>query len=195
MEQGMVTEPKFLTRVPFLDINKLINMKNLNICLIAALLLIGSSIHAQQREIYDVLTGLKQKINLRFRVSDSLCPISIKELGNFQKNLPLSKQEIREIRIVSKGQKGMKLNDSLLNGASFISAISIYKAYQNADSSSLSFIESNKPFYTLSLPLFFDNGHKAIVDIDLIGSGGYTYLLIKRNDKWIIEKEMVRWVV
>ncbi|HMH20155.1 MAG TPA: hypothetical protein VK563_00195 [Puia sp.] len=170
-------------------------MKNRNIYLIATLLLIGSNIQAQQGEIHDVLAGLKKKINLRFRISDSLPPTSIKKLDNLQHDLSLSKQEVREVRKANTRIKGMKLDNTLLDGVSFISASSIYKAYQFADSSSLSFIERNKPFYILSFPLFFDNGQKAIIDLDLIGRGGYTYLLVKRNDKWVIDKEMVRWVI
>ena len=159
-----------------------------------ALLALGHKVQAQQNEIIGALAALNGKINVRFSIVDSLHPFTAKGLTELQKDFVLSRQEIAEIKRVSKRSTGMKLGSSFIEGARLFSSVAFYKAYQSADSLSLSFIEKNKPFYIMSVPLFFSNGQKATIDVDLIGSGGYTYLLVKKKDKWIIEKDFVRWV-
>jgi hypothetical protein len=155
----------------------------------------GVQVQAQQSEITEALVALNGKINIRFPVVDSLHPFTLKGSTEYQKDFGLSKQEASEIKKYSKKSAGKKLDSSFIHGSRLISSQAFYKAYQNGDSLSLSFIEKNKPFYTLSVPLFFNDGQKAVLDMDLIGRGGYTYLLVKKQGKWVIEKEFVRWIV
>lgn len=152
-------------------------------------------VNAQQNDIAGIFRALKGKVNQTFPVSDSLYPMSVKSLTNIRKFLPISRKDAREIRAASKTPSGIKLNNGFLAGARLIAASPAYRDYPVPDSSSLSFIETNKPFYIISAPLFFAGRRKAIIDIDLIGRGGYTYLLVKENVGWAIQSEIVRWVV
>jgi len=160
-----------------------------------SLLALEHSVQAQQREITETLAALKGEINFRFPIVDSLHPFTFNGSIGYQKDFGLSKQDVSEIKKHNKKRSGIKLDSSFIHGSRLISSQAFYKAYQNGDSLSLSFIEKNKPFYTLSIPIFFNDGKKAVLDIDLIGRGGYTYLLVKKQGKWIIEKEYVRWIV
>ena len=155
----------------------------------------GVQVQAQQSEITEALVALNGKINIRFPIVDSLHPFTLNGSTEYQKDIGLSKQEASEIKKYSKKSAGKKLDSSFIHGSRLISSQAFYKAYQNGDSLSSSFIEKNKPFYTLSVPLFFNDGQKAVLDMDLIGRGGYTYLLVKKQGKWVIEKEFVRWIV
>lgn len=171
-------------------------MKKVHLFILSiSLLALDTSVQAQQCEITEVLVALNGKINIRFPIVDSLHPFALKGLTEYQKDFGLSKQEASEIEKHSKKSAGKKLDSSFINGSRLIPSQAFYKAYQNGDSLSLSFIEKNKPFYTLSVPLFFNDGQKVVLDIDLIGREGYTYLLVKRQGKWVIQKEFVRWIV
>lgn len=156
------------------------------------ILFFSFSVNAQDIEILEVLKTLSTKMNLKLSVADTLYPLKISK-SVF--SLHLLKYEIKEIKKHNKRQKGKKLDQSWLDGVNFISAKLIYEAFKKLDSVNTDYIEKNKPFYLISNPLFFSNQKKAIVDIDLIGSGGYTYLLLKKDNEWFIEEEIVRWIV
>ena len=171
-------------------------MKKVHLFILSmSLLALDHNIQAQQSEIIEALGALNGKINILYPIVDSLHPFTLNGLTEYQKDFGLSKQEESEIKKHSKKSAGKRLDSSFIHGSRLISSQDFYKAYKIGDSLSLSFIEKNKPFYTFSVPLFFNHGQKAVLDMELIGRGGYTYLLVKRQGKWIIEKEFVRWIV
>jgi hypothetical protein len=152
------------------------------------------SLSAQSCDICTIFKTLEQlqKINLKFPVIDSLHPTSTKNLSS---DLQLTKKELKEIKKVGKTQRGISLDSSYFKSFKIIPALPIYKAFNNTDTVNLKFIEASKPFYIISNPLFFSKNQKAIIDVDFIGSGGYTYILEIKGSKWVICKEILRWVV
>lgn len=166
--------------------------KHVPILITILLFAFSNSLIAQTCKSCEIFQSLQQKINFQFPIVDSLHPIDTR---NLNPNLGLTKKEIKELKKNGKLQRGLTLNSSNIKGAKTIPANSIYKAFKKMDSTNLKFIEQNKPFYLISNPLFFSNNCKAIVDVDLIGRGGYTYLLKRENGKWIIIKEIIRWIV
>lgn len=151
-----------------------------------------SNSSAQNTEIKDILRVVEQKMNTALLVTDSLQPFYPKGLG---KKLGLSKKEIKEIKKKAKLQHGLKLDKSYTESLNFIAAEPLYTAFNKLDSESLQLIEKKKPFYLLSVPIFFRDANKAIIDVTLIGGYGTTYILEKKESHWVIIKEIIRWAV
>ncbi|WP_315821506.1 hypothetical protein [Paraflavitalea speifideaquila] len=89
--------------------------------------------------------------------------------------------------------KGLTLDHSYFPEGRFISAARVYETIIKPDSVSRNFILSNKPFYLISQPLLFNNSQNAIIDVDLLGRHGITYILEKKNNAWVIKTVIARW--
>lgn len=167
-------------------------MKKIFWSLLLIISVAGKKAVAQHADILEALAR-NGKINTKLPIIDSLLTFkaSKKQLSDIQKKFDLSSREVSEIHELSKRNKGEKLNVSDIPGTTLISALLWYKG----DTSRVTFMERYKPFYILSIPTVFGHGDMAVVDIDLIGGGGYTYLLIKQQGQWVIKGELVRWVV
>ncbi|HET6256220.1 MAG TPA: hypothetical protein VFE32_19235 [Puia sp.] len=168
-------------------------MKKIYWALILMFSLIGEKAVAQHTDIMEALAKEGGKINTKLPIIDSLLPFKVNkmQLSNLREKFALTKNEASEIHKIIEKSRGERLNATEMPGTLLISASLLY----NGDTLNVSFMGKNKPFYILSIPILFDHGEKAVIDVDLVGGGGYTYLLIKQQGQWVVEKEIVRWVV
>jgi hypothetical protein len=134
-------------------------------------------------------------MNPNLPVIDSLVPFSNNNnMSLYQKAFQLSGSELREVKSTTLG-KGEKISEQEFNGAPVINGDFYFKSLAKADSADLRILRQKKPFYVISLPLYFDDNQKALIDVDLIGRVGVTYLFVKKDGKWIIAQSYMRWVV
>ena len=162
--------------------------------LVATLLLANCKAICQQQDIVSTILRNNQKINTQYPILDSLNPYSEKAIKGIAAGLNLTQSEVRQIHHNVKQMVGTHLIVPADVPVRLLSAMPYFHALKYADSASLSFISKNKPFYSLSQPVFFDDRKKAIIDIELIGRQGYTILMALQDGHWVIEKEYVRWV-
>jgi len=150
---------------------------------------------SQQRDVIDALLRQGRKVNTALPVLDSLVPLNGKISKGLIESFKLSKEEVRAIQRNSNKTTGARLVPGAGLQLRLIDGSPYFHALKYSDSVSLAFISRNKPFYSISVPVIFDNGTKAIIDVELVGGGGSTILMVKRDGKWEVENEYVRWVV
>jgi len=193
-EQVIETGQRLLVQTPPSVLKKM-RMKKVHLFILSmSLLALDHNVQAQQSEITGAFVALNGKINIQFPIVDSLHRFTLNGLTEYQR-IWIIKQEEWEIKKHSKKSAGKRLDSSFIHGSRLISSRDFYKAYKIGDSLSLSFIEKNKPFIPFLFLFSSITVKKAVLDMELIGRGGYTYLLVKRQGKWIIEKEFVRWII
>jgi hypothetical protein len=151
----------------------------------------SSDIKAQDVEARQVLQALQIEIDASLTFADSLPPLKFSKPND--KRIPLTRKEFREIRRNSSQQKGLVLDDSYFPGARFISAARVFETIIKPDSASRNFFRYNKPFYMIFQPILYNNSQNAIIDMDLFGRHGFTYILEKTNKTWVIKKVVARW--
>jgi hypothetical protein len=148
----------------------------------------------QERNTYAVLNGLSSKIDSNIPIVDSLYPSKLLGLLKREQKL-FTKKEVNELRKNLKRSVGFKLKQDSINWGQLIPAKPLMNFIYDSDSSNLKLVEKSKPFCIISAPIFFNNNSKVLISIDVIGSYGYSYIMQRVNDKWIILKEIFRWVV
>jgi len=147
---------------------------------------------AQKENPYGVLTAISQKFNLKYPVLDSLIPLHSSDMTN-DNSSGLTKGEEREFGNAVRQARGFRLNSDSLREWKFLPALPILKVFETFDSFGSALVEKQKPFYVISNPIFLRHG-KAIVNVNLIGSYGYTYILEWKNGKWVILTEIYNWM-
>lgn len=196
MARAMEMVKRWKTPAPFLVINKkaIIDMKGKLVIILSICLICRLAASAQQQEIYNALIAAGQ-INPRFPVADSLHPVNITSWKELAKTFQLAGKQLSRVKKCSRKQQGAHLDRPLTNQMNLLDAQPYYQGLRTGDSTFLAFVNAHKPFYVLSSPLLFNDNQDAIVEVDLVGSGGYTFLLHRQGQQWAIVKTMVRWVV
>ena len=169
-------------------------MKRKLLIFLLVCLVCGQRASAQQQEIYSSLVAAG-KINPRFPVVDSLHPIKITDWKAVAKTFQLTAGQVSGLKKCSRKQQGAHLDRPLAAGMNLLNGQPYYQGLSTGDSTFLAFVNAHKPFYVLSTPLLFNNNQDAIVEVDLMGSGGYTFLLHLQEGQWMVVKTIARWVV
>ena len=143
---------------------------------------------------YDIINALSNEINSKFPVLDSLYPSKKIDVKGEILDTFFTRKEKKEIREASTRATGFRLSNSILTNKKLIPAEPIFKAFINPDSANLKLIEEAKPFYMLSNPIFFHHQTKAIISLSLIKGFGSTFILEKREGKWIVIKQIYEWM-
>jgi hypothetical protein len=146
-----------------------------------------------QEPIGEVIHAIISEIQPTIPIADSLTVIH----GIvFHRHWPITKKEKRDILRSLRRQKCcIPFDKSYFPGWTFVSAIKIFPPNGVPDTTLMNYISSIKPFYLISAPLYFNQRQNAIIDVDMIGYYGVTYLLEKRGNEWFIKQDIPRWYV
>lgn len=168
-------------------------MTNRTILIIALISSFSYTVCGQSGNPYEIIRALEKQMNSNYPIVDSLSPFLITSFTGKDWN-SLTAREKRKLRRAVKEQMGIKLNQDSLPHRKLIPSFPVFEAFANLDSSGIRMIEQQQPFYMLSNPLFFAGNSKAIVDLSLIRGFGYTYILERRNNDWVIIESIYRWM-
>jgi hypothetical protein len=153
----------------------------------------GFGQNTNEREIFEIVRIVVNSINPQIPIVDSLHVFSLKRKflrKEIQTKASLNKKQKRILKNGIKNDFGLLIDKDLLNEFKFYEHKQIRNAFINGETE---YIIQKRPFYFISKPLIFREINVAIINVDLIGGYGTTFVLKKENERWKIIGEVGRW--
>lgn len=152
--------------------------------------MIGATAHAQ--DTYEIIRAVTSHINPNISILDTLPPfgsLALKSKSAFKAKAwdTLTRAERRELRRNAKKDKGQRIDENLLPSRNVIPTLHAMMPSLNGYPNPILYYTT--PYYLIDNPILFSNNTKAVVFVTIIRGFSGSYLLEKKQGKWIVLKE------